>query len=76
MGARSRLAGPSLACLLLLIQLWLPRYPALAAPVLLEDLHYRMEVLSWQDAARVKFTLLAWGRTALWRKSSVNPKAS
>ena len=54
----SRLAGafPCLV-LLLLIQLGLPGHPALAAPALLEELHYRLEVLSLQDAARVKLTL-------------------
>ncbi len=62
MRTRSRLAGtfPCLV-LLLLIQLGLPRHPALAAPVLLEDLHYRLEVLVWQDAARVKLTLTRLG---------------
>ena len=62
MRTRSRLAGafPCLV-LLLLIQLGLPRHPALAAPVLLEDLHYRLEVLFWQDAARVKLTLTRLG---------------
>ena len=62
MRTRSRLAGtfPCLV-LLLLIQLGLPRHPALAAPVLLEDLHYRLEVLVWQDAARVKLTLKRLG---------------
>jgi hypothetical protein len=55
---RSRLADalPCLA-LLLLIGLWLPKPPALAAPALLEELHYRLVVLSLQDAARVKLTL-------------------
>jgi hypothetical protein len=59
---RSRLAG-TIPCLvlLLLIQLGLPRHPALAAPVLLEDLHYRLEVLFWQDAARVRLTLTRLG---------------
>jgi hypothetical protein len=59
---RSRLAGtfPCLV-LLLLIQLGLPRHPALAAPVLLEDLHYRLEILVWQDAARGKLTLTRLG---------------
>jgi hypothetical protein len=59
---RSRLAGifPCLV-LLLLMQLGLPRHPALAAMALLEDLHYRLEVLVWQDAARVKLTLKRLG---------------
>ena len=58
MRTRSRLAG-ALPCLvlLLLIRLWLPGPPAMAAPALLEELHYRLEVLSLQDAARVKLTL-------------------
>ncbi len=62
MRTRSRLAGvfPCLA-LLLLIQLGLPGPPALAAPALLEDLRYRLEVLVWQDAARVKLTLKRLG---------------
>jgi hypothetical protein len=60
--ARSRLAGvfPCLV-LLLLIQLGLPSPPALAAPALLEDLRYRLEVLAWKDAARVKLTLTRLG---------------
>ena len=62
MRTRSRLAVV-LPCLvlLLLIQLGLPRHPALAAPALLEDLHYRLEVLVWQDAARVNLTLTRRG---------------
>ena len=58
MRTRSRLAGalPFLV-LLLLIGLWLPEPPAMAAPALLEELRYRLEVLSLQDAARVKLTL-------------------
>ena len=43
--------------LLLVIQLWLPGPPAMAAPALLEELSYRLEVLTWQDAARVRLTL-------------------
>jgi hypothetical protein len=43
--------------LLLLVRLLLPENPALAAPALLEDLHYRLAVLIWQDAARVRLTL-------------------
>ena len=54
-----RLVFPCLV--LLLIQLGLPRHPALAAPVLLEDLRYRLEVLSLEDAARVKLTLTRLG---------------
>ena len=62
MRTRSRLAGalPCLA-LLLLMGLLLPQPPALAAPVLLEELHYRLVVLSLQDAARVKITLKRLG---------------
>jgi hypothetical protein len=58
----SRLAG-ALPCLvlLLLIQLGLPRHPAIAAPALLEELRYRLEILIWQDAARVKLTLTRLG---------------
>ena len=58
MSTRSRHAGP-LPCLvlLLLIGLWLPGSPAMAAPALLEELHYRLAVLSIQDAARVRLTL-------------------
>jgi hypothetical protein len=55
---RFRLAGtlPFLA-LGLLMGLWLPGNPAMAAPALLEELHYRLEALSLQNAARVKLTL-------------------
>jgi hypothetical protein len=55
---RSRLAG-ALPCLvlLLLVRLCLPVHPAAAAPDLLEDLRYRIEVLAWPDAARVRLTL-------------------
>ena len=58
MKTRSRLARalPGLA-LLLLVRLCLPVHPAMAAPALLEDLRYRIEVLVWQDAARVRLTL-------------------
>ncbi|MBM4300846.1 MAG: DUF3108 domain-containing protein [Deltaproteobacteria bacterium] len=58
MRTRSRLAGvlPFLAWLPL-IGLWLSGPPAMAAPALLEELHYRLVVLSLQDAARVKLTL-------------------
>ena len=58
MRTRSRLAGvlPFLV-LLLAIGLGPPQPPAQAAPALLEELHYRMEVLSLQNAARVKLTL-------------------
>ena len=61
MRTSSRLAGvfPCLV-LLLLIQLGLG-HPALAAPALLEDLRYRLEALSLQDAARVKLTLTRLG---------------
>jgi hypothetical protein len=59
---RFRLAGVfRCLVLLLLIQLGLPRHPVLAAPVLLEDLHYRLEVLVWQNAARVRLTLTRLG---------------
>jgi hypothetical protein len=59
---RARRAGP-LPCLVLLLltRLLLPGNPALAAPALLEDLHYRLEVLVWPDAARVRVTLKRLG---------------
>ena len=58
MRTRSRHAGPlPFLVLLLLIGLWLPGQPAMAAPALLEELRYRLVVLSIQDAARVKLTL-------------------
>jgi hypothetical protein len=59
---RARRAGP-LPCLVLLLltRLLLPGSPALAAPALLEDLHYRLEVLVWPDAARVRVTLKRLG---------------
>jgi hypothetical protein len=55
---RFRLAG-ALPCLALglLMGLWLPGNPAMAAPALLEELHYRLEALSLQNAARAKLTL-------------------
>jgi hypothetical protein len=51
--------GRVLPCLalLFLVRLCLPAPPALAAPALLEDLRYRVEVLIWPDAARVRLTL-------------------
>ncbi len=58
MRTRSRHAGPlPFLVLLLLMGLWLPGQPAMAAPALLEELRYRMVVLSIQDAARVRITL-------------------
>jgi len=58
----SRLTG-ALPCLALglLLGLWLPGNPAMAAAALLEELHYRIEALSLQDAARVKLTLTRLG---------------
>jgi hypothetical protein len=56
LSTRTHLAG-ALPFLALLMQLWLPANPALAAPDLLEELHYRLAVLAWQDAARVQLTL-------------------
>jgi len=55
---RFRLAA-ALPCLALglLMGLWLPGNPAMASPALLEELHYRIEALSLQNAARVKLTL-------------------
>ena len=62
MRTRSRHAGPlPFLILLLLIGLWLPGNPAMAAPALLEELRYRLEILVWQDAARVKLTLTRLG---------------
>jgi hypothetical protein len=53
----ARLPG-ALPCLaLLLMLLWPPANPAAAAPDLLEELNYRLSVLAWQDAARVRLTL-------------------
>jgi len=43
--------------LLLLMQLWPPGSAAVAAPTLLEELRYRLEVLAWQEAFRVRLTL-------------------
>jgi hypothetical protein len=58
---RSHLAGTLPCLVLLLIQLGLPGRPALAAPALLEELHYRLEVLTLVNAARVKLTLKRLG---------------
>jgi len=52
---RSRPAGVLPFLILLLIGLFPPT--AMAAPALLEELRYRVEVLSLQNAARVKLTL-------------------
>jgi hypothetical protein len=52
---RSRPAGVLPFLILLLVGLSPP--PARAAPALLEELRYRVEVLSLQNAARVKLTL-------------------
>jgi hypothetical protein len=52
---RSRPAGVLPFLVLLLVGLSPP--PAMAAPALLEELRYRVEVLSLQNAARVKLTL-------------------
>jgi hypothetical protein len=57
---RSRLASV-LLILLLAMGLGPLSPPAMAAPALLEELHYRMEVLSLQNAARVKLTLTRLG---------------
>ena len=58
MRTRSRHAAPlPFLVLLLLIGLWLPGPRAMAAPALLEELHYRLEALSIQNAAQVKLTL-------------------
>jgi hypothetical protein len=58
---RTRLAGVLFVLILLLIGLFPPQPPAMAAPALLEDLHYRIEVLSVKDAARVNLTLNCLG---------------
>ncbi|HZE21362.1 MAG TPA: DUF3108 domain-containing protein, partial [Desulfobaccales bacterium] len=52
-------------CLVFLLLAWLPlsANPALAAPARLEDLHYRLSALIWQDAARVRLTLKRLGPT-------------
>ncbi|MBU4231064.1 MAG: DUF3108 domain-containing protein [Proteobacteria bacterium] len=57
MRTRSRLAGvlPFLV-LVLAIGLGPGQPPAQAAPALLEELRYRIEILVWQDAARVRLT--------------------
>ena len=55
MSIRSRPAGVLPFLVLLLVGLSPP--PAMAAPALLEELRYRVEVLSLQNAARVKLTL-------------------
>jgi len=52
---------PRCVLLLVLMGLWLPGQPAMAAPALLEELHYRLVVLSIQDAARVRLTLKRLG---------------
>ena len=57
MSTRSRLAGVLAFPVLLLLGLWPLPPPAMAAPALLEDLRYRIEVLSLQNAVRVKLTL-------------------
>ena len=57
MSVRSHLAGVLAVPVLLLLGLWPLPPPALAAPALLEDLRYRIEILSLQNAARVTLTL-------------------
>lgn len=56
MSPRSRPAGVLSFLILLLLGL-VPPPPAPAAPALLEELRYRVEVLSLQNAARVNLTL-------------------
>lgn len=53
----------ALPCLVLwfFILLASPRSPALAAEPLLEDLHYQLSVLTWQDAAGFRLTLKRLG---------------
>ena len=57
MQTRSRLAGVLPFLVIVLLGLGPPSPPAMAAPALLEELRYRVEVLSLQNAARVKLTL-------------------
>ena len=57
MNPRSPLAGVLSFVVLLLLGLVPPPPPAMAAPALLEELRYRVEVLSLQNAARVTLTL-------------------
>jgi hypothetical protein len=57
LSVRSHLAGVLAVPVLLLLGLWPLPPPALAAPALLEDLRYRIEILSLQNAARVTLTL-------------------
>jgi hypothetical protein len=60
-------AGRLHVCLiwLILILSWLPLSPAAAAPNLIEDLRYRLAVLVWPDAARVRVTLRKKGKGRL-----------
>jgi hypothetical protein len=60
---RGRRPWSPLPCLALWLVVWpaAPANPALAAPALLEDLHYRVAVLAWEDAARVRLTLKSLG---------------
>jgi hypothetical protein len=51
--------------LLLVVRLLVSAGQALAAPALLEDLHYQMAVLAWTDAARVRVTLQNQGQGRL-----------
>ena len=63
-GLRTCCALPCLA-VLLLIHLVLPGRAAMAAPAVLEDLHYQMAVLVWPDAAQVRVTLKNQGQGRL-----------
>jgi hypothetical protein len=57
LSTRSCLAGVLPFLVLLLLGLTPPQPPAMAAPTLLEELHYRLEALSIQNAAHVRLTL-------------------
>ena len=57
MSPQSRLAGVLIFLVLLLLGPASPPPPAMAAPALLEELRYRVKVLSLRNAARVKITL-------------------
>ncbi len=57
----------ALPCLVFLLLIFLvrPDRTALAAPVVLEDLHYQMAVLVWPDAAHLRLTLKDQGQGRL-----------
>jgi Protein of unknown function (DUF3108) len=51
--------------LLLLAQFVLPRGPAMAAPEMIEDLHYQVAIWAWRDAAHIGVTLKNQGKGRL-----------